>query len=145
MIFGSGRGRHSGRRQEGAAVIEFALIVTLLFLIVFGIVQFSIALHRKQSLEAAAREGARLASIGATQQAIVTRVRESQSLFDEMDVIVSFSHTADPPCAGAGLGNTVQVIATVQDPQYDITIPLWGNQTITYQATGSFRCERTGT
>jgi Flp pilus assembly pilin Flp len=51
------------RRDEcGASVVEFALVVPILFLIVFGIVDFSRAFYTMSSLAAAVREGGRLAA-----------------------------------------------------------------------------------
>jgi hypothetical protein len=50
------------RDERGTSVVEFALVVPILFLIVFGIVDFSRAFYTMSSLTAAVREGARLAS-----------------------------------------------------------------------------------
>ena len=47
-------------RERGAAAIEFALILPLLLLILFGIIEFSILLYDKAMLTNASREGARL-------------------------------------------------------------------------------------
>ncbi len=47
------------RRQAGAEVVEFAITSTLLFLILFGIIEFSVALFDKATLTNAGREGAR--------------------------------------------------------------------------------------
>lgn len=57
--------RHSGRtgahrrRQQGAAVVEFGLLLPLLLVITFGIVEFSIALYDKAVITNASREAAR--------------------------------------------------------------------------------------
>ncbi len=45
--------------QEGAAMIEFAIILPLLLLLIFGIIEFSLFLYNKQVITNAAREGAR--------------------------------------------------------------------------------------
>lgn len=45
--------------QEGAAMIEFAIILPLLLLLIFGIIEFSLFLFNKQVITNAAREGAR--------------------------------------------------------------------------------------
>jgi hypothetical protein len=52
-------GRRFWRRDEGATVVEFALVAPLLFLIVFGIIDFSRAYARLNTMNAAMREGAR--------------------------------------------------------------------------------------
>jgi Flp pilus assembly protein TadG len=45
--------------QEGAAAIEFAIVLPLLMMILFGIVEFSIAFYDKAMITNASREGAR--------------------------------------------------------------------------------------
>lgn len=45
--------------QRGAAAVEFAIVCSLLFLLVFGIIEFSIMLYDKAMLTNASREGAR--------------------------------------------------------------------------------------
>ena len=50
------------RRTRGAAIIEFALVVPILFLLVWGIISFSRAYQRLNALTASLREGARVAS-----------------------------------------------------------------------------------
>lgn len=147
--------------ERGASAVEFAIIASLLIMLVFGIIQFGIAYHRQQGLEAAAREGARTASIGATQTEITTRVRTAQSLFTGTDVLVDYSFSGDDgvsytpiaasganrPCQTAGIGKLVKVNVRVPPPaaqqdRYAISLAFVGNWTITYSATGVFRCEQ---
>ncbi len=45
--------------QEGASAVEFALILPLLALIVFGTIEFGLLLYNKQVLTNASREGCR--------------------------------------------------------------------------------------
>ena len=47
------------RCQKGVAAIEFAILLPLLLVIIFGIVEFSILLYDKQVITNASREGAR--------------------------------------------------------------------------------------
>jgi Flp pilus assembly protein TadG len=51
------------RNRRGNAVIEFALVLPLLLLIVFGITEFGRAIMTTNILHTAAREGARLAAV----------------------------------------------------------------------------------
>ncbi len=62
-------------RQDGAAAVEFALIVGVLAMLVFGMLQFGVAFFQLQNLRAAAREGARVGSVGAT----VAQVKQQTS------------------------------------------------------------------
>ncbi len=45
--------------QKGAAAVEFALVLPVLLILVFGIVEFSVALYDKAVITNASREGAR--------------------------------------------------------------------------------------
>ena len=48
------------RSESGASAVEFALVLPLLMLILFGIIEFGLALYRQAILTNASREGARL-------------------------------------------------------------------------------------
>lgn len=56
--------RHKLHREDGAAAVEFALIVGLLMMLVFGMMEYGLAFWQIQSLRAATREGARVAAVG---------------------------------------------------------------------------------
>lgn len=156
--------------ERGASAVEFAIVIVLLFMLVFGIIQFGMAYHRFQGLQAAAREGARAASIGASEAEIRGRVRVAQEMFVPTDVLVSIDYSDNDgasfpggnkicddasggnrctdegnpsPCQVAGLGNLIRVKATVPGAggKYAIVIPLWGNANITYTSVGVFRCD----
>src|SRR5512143_3373870 len=46
-------------RQRGAAAVEFAMVLPLLLMVLFMIIEFSIALYDKAVITNASREGAR--------------------------------------------------------------------------------------
>lgn len=46
--------------EKGAAVVEFAVILPLLLLIVFGIIEFGFLIYNKAMITNASREGARI-------------------------------------------------------------------------------------
>ena len=46
-------------RQRGAELVEFAITALLLFVLLFGIIEFSVALFDKATITNAGREGAR--------------------------------------------------------------------------------------
>ncbi len=66
------------RGQRGVSAVEFALILPLLVILLFGIVEFSLILYNKQVITNASREGARFgivySSIRPTQAQIRTVV-----------------------------------------------------------------------
>jgi Flp pilus assembly pilin Flp len=53
-----------GRGEEGAAAVEFALLLPLLVLLLFGMIQFGAAFNTRIQATNAAREAARLAVVG---------------------------------------------------------------------------------
>jgi Flp pilus assembly protein TadG len=60
-------------RDRGAVVVEFALLLPLLVLLVFGIIDFGRAFNAQIALTQAAREGARLDALN--QPSLVARTR----------------------------------------------------------------------
>lgn len=143
-----------GEGEDGAAAVEFAIVASLLFVILFGTIQFGIAYNRYQGLHAAAREGARLGSIPTTTVAqIEDRVRSTVS-------IVSGSSLADgcPATLGVDQGcidivppggatfqpcnlRTGQTVAVTVRYRMKLDIPLWGSPAVTVAGTGEFGCE----
>ena len=57
---------HLWRDEQGAAVVEFALVVPLLLLLLWGIVDIGRAFYTLNNLASAVREGARTAAVMAT-------------------------------------------------------------------------------
>lgn len=145
--------RHHGRKDAGANLVEFALVVPILALFLFGIVQFGLAYDQKQSINSAAREGARTAAIAdasVTHQAIVDRVEGS---FDGLGASggptvnvfivdpstgVATAANGDNPCGPPNGGQTVRVVAVVN---FEGTIPFFGVINRPLTGTGEFRCE----
>jgi Flp pilus assembly protein TadG len=56
--------RGSANSDRGAAAVEFALLLPLLLLIVFGIIDFGRAINAQITITQAAREGARAMALG---------------------------------------------------------------------------------
>lgn len=134
------------RGERGASAVEFALVLPLLVLFLFGILQFGIAFTRTQGMEAAAREGARVASLGrnVTQQDVVDAVHASRPPFvqSDSDLAVTIQPSSSNWCSEAGNDVTVRVQIVSGDDYYRLAIPFWGDSAPTYQAEGTFRCER---
>jgi Flp pilus assembly protein TadG len=53
-----------GPRDRGAVAVEFALVLPLFLLLIFGIVQYGWTFYQTQETAQAAREGARIAAVG---------------------------------------------------------------------------------
>ena len=108
--------------ERGAAAVEFAIVCSLLFLVVFGIIEFSMLLYDKAVITNASREGARagivydsdrntgsvtkaatdaanqsctgsLISFGASQAPVVTVNAGGANSGDPLTVTVSYRYT----------------------------------------------------
>ncbi|MDH3680472.1 MAG: pilus assembly protein [Acidimicrobiia bacterium] len=115
---------------------EFALVLPVLLLVLLGIVEYGIAFNRAQAIEAAAREGARLASISSTTSADVTARVNDALVGIPLDNPVNVG-IAPGGCAGRE-GETVTVTVTTD---HDVTIPLLFSQNVTLAGEAVFRCE----
>jgi Flp pilus assembly protein TadG len=90
--------------DRGAAVIEFALLLPLLLLLLFGIIDFGRALNAQITITQAAREGARLAALN--QPNVASRTQAAAVGLSGVSVTVV---TSCPPGAGPGVNAQVQV------------------------------------
>jgi Flp pilus assembly protein TadG len=143
MTHNAHNARARRRNERGAAAVEFAIVLPILIVLVFGIVEFSIAYNREQGLHAAAREGARVAALPQTDQpTIVARVRSAlQGVLSPSDIqaaTISVTPTGNQPCDGAPAGT--HVVVTVSAPD-QLAIPLVTNSTVTLTGRGEFLCE----
>jgi Flp pilus assembly protein TadG len=98
------RGRKA--RDRGTAVVEFALVLPVLLLIVFGIIDFGRALNAQITLTEAAREGVRLAALGYSDAAIQARVAAAAPGLSGVTATVTASC---PPGAGPAADAEVDV------------------------------------
>lgn len=84
--------------------MEFALLLPVLLLLIFGIIDFGRALNAQVTLTQAAREGARLAALG--QLNVVSRTQAAATGLSPVTVTIV---TSCPPDAGPGVNATVTV------------------------------------
>lgn len=166
--------RRTNSGERGASLVEFALIVPLLTVFLFGIVQFGIAYDKKQSINSAAREGARMAAIpeepsganpGVRYSTILSRVNASFEGIgdDDIDELTIVVVNATPPngtlktctetgCTPASSPASVspctnhpgQTVIVTATKEHDITIPFFGVKPVTLTGKGEFRCEIDG-
>ena len=88
-------------RDRGATAVEFALLVPLLLVLVFGIIDFGRALNAQITITQAAREGARVAALGQTADAATTRTNYAATGLTLTSVTVSGTGTGT--VTGSGL------------------------------------------
>jgi uncharacterized protein (UPF0333 family) len=81
--------------KKGQSVIEFALVLPILLLVLFGITEFGRAIMVTNVLNTASREGARLAAVSAVGDSLAVRSRVVEVLdaanVDAKDIIIQFS------------------------------------------------------
>jgi Flp pilus assembly protein TadG len=96
----------TSRRDRGASAVEFALLLPVLLLLLFGIVDFGRAINAQITLTQAAREGARVAALGQINPAVQTRVTAAAT---GLSSVVATVTTACAPNAGPGVDAVVSL------------------------------------
>lgn len=126
--------------QHGASAVEFALILPLLVVLVFGVFQFGLAFNRQQSFHAASREAARLVAVGYDLGTIrPTVLAQASATVNPADVNVQLIRG----CDGSGDANdlaTVRVELANTGP-YAVRIPFIPQVSPTFRSDATFRCE----
>jgi Flp pilus assembly protein TadG len=128
------------RDEDGAVAVEFAILLPLLVVILFGIISVGIALFRVVNYTSAAREGARYAAVhcrpeatACTSDLIGGRVTQAAN----GNPIGPGSPTADRDCSITP-GEPVTVSWEQMVP---VHIPLLPDLSFTMTVAGTFRCE----
>jgi Flp pilus assembly protein TadG len=135
------RRRRNG--EKGQALVEFALLIPIFLILLFAIVDFGMGFYSWITVTNAAREGARLGAVLATQQEIEDRVYDSVNLPDEgtkMSVTVTNAQ-----------GQPGESVVVKVDYDYDLITPLAGlvqfvsgdtiGPTLTFSSTAEMRLE----
>ena len=120
--------------DEGAVLIEFAIVIGLFFMLVFGMVDFGLAINTKTQMANAGREGARLGTVALDAVAVEDRVREAAAKLDQTILLVTVSceKPDDTPCSGSlalgdlGNGQAGDSIVVTVDYRHDLITPLPG-------------------
>jgi len=96
--------------ERGQALIEFAFIAPFLLILLLVIVDFGIAIDRREVIQHAVREGARQGAVGASETAIKDIASsQSQGVLEPSDVEVCYvDGDGGSPSAGVA-GSNVRV------------------------------------
>ncbi len=122
--------RHLRGDDQGAAIVEFALILPILILLVFGTIEFGRAYNAKVTLTHAAREGVRELAINRDPVAA-----EDAAVFAASSTLQASNITVTQTFCNPG--EPVELV--VGYPlQYDI--PLFGSGTLNLTSKGVMRC-----
>jgi Flp pilus assembly protein TadG len=115
--------------ERGVVAVEFALVLPLLVTLVFGIVQFGLALNTKLTLTHAAREGARAAVVGSDVKTAVKDAATGIGLkTSDIDVV---------ECDEDEVGEQAEVEASTE---YELSIPFTELGDITLSSKAVMRC-----
>jgi len=143
------RTRHRIKREDGVAAVEFALILPILFLILFGVLEFGRVWSQYQLFQGAAREGARCAAVASSSTCVVqTRINQaSQPYTASPTASQQIIDSAGNPVSGGTRANGCLLTDKGRDirvswpQQLSVDIPFWSNMTITTTIKAVFRCE----
>lgn len=100
MAGGVARRRRGRADERGAAAVEFALVVPVLLLLLFGIIDYGYMLSFRQALSQGAAEGARAAAVSPLP---VAADKEQAALDALNDALESYGVT----CAGTAAGSNL--------------------------------------
>lgn len=117
------RARRRADGDRGVTAVEFAIILPLLLMLVFGIVEFGRAYQARLTVTHAAREGVRVLAVTEDQTAAEDAARAAATGLKATDVTVSST-----PCAG---GLPAEMIVT-----YPVVIDIPGTGTHNFTMTG---------
>ena len=119
--------------QRGAAAVEFALIASLLFVVLFGIIEFGRLFSELEVLNSAAREGARVAAVRGTGDEVAEAVETAAQPYG-----LDENPTADKVCDDSTHGEPVTV---AWDQNFQFSVGLLPDFDQTLEIQGVFRCE----
>jgi len=128
------------RSESGASAVEFALVLPVLMMILFGIIEFGIALYQQSILTNASREGARL---GIVQSVPAITTGQINATIDTYltGAGITPGNVSRTIVAGGVTGSPVRVTLTL--PYTFVTLPGFGAMvpTINLQAWTEMRHE----
>jgi len=100
---GMASGRQRAASERGAALVEFAIVLPLLLILLFGVIDFGFLINRNTMINNAAREGGREAMFGSDVSTIEARIRDAAAILDQDRLTVTITCTTPDrlPCPGA--------------------------------------------
>lgn len=100
--------KHIINNNRGQAIVEFVLIIPLVFLLIFALLETGRFVHAAYEVEHGSREGARMGAIGGSDSDIQTAVFQSISGLDATLVTVEMT----PAGSVRGSGDRLDVVVT---------------------------------
>jgi Flp pilus assembly protein TadG len=141
-----------GKTERGAAALEFALVMPLLLLLLFGIIGFGIVFAQNLALGNAARQAARFGVVEGNTCAQIKQMAVDEAIsvgmdgpteIDTADVTVTVNGVAcsgtTQPCKSSAVGASVRVLVPFTS---ELLIPIAGfPDSVDIEGEGEFRCE----
>lgn len=123
--------------ERGAAAVEFALVLPLFLLLVFGIVDFSRAFNVQLTVSDAAAEGARALATGAT----AAVARQAASAVLQPSAVGAVTYPVQIACSQTAPAGTARASMTVATT-FQFLTPLIGPATggLTITGTAARQC-----
>ncbi|MDO9536168.1 MAG: TadE/TadG family type IV pilus assembly protein, partial [Bacillota bacterium] len=110
------------KNEKGQALVEFALVVMMLFLILFGIVEFGRIFSASLTITHAAREGARVGIVSSNstrEEEIISAIQNRASVLNLNDDNHTIAILPDPGTASRGDQLTITITYDV-----DLIVPI---------------------
>lgn len=114
------------RRERGAAAVEFALIVPVLLILVFGIIEFSRLYNEQISLTNAARSAVRVMAISSDEAKATQAAIDAAPTLDAALVAAGLSLTPATCSAGATMTAAIDYEASLLTGWFGAAIGLRG-------------------
>ena len=113
------------KNQDGATVVEFALIAPLLFLLIFGIIEFGLLLFNKHIINNSSREGARAGIVARENRFVAGDAVNVISTVNDWiaNNLVTFGGT-DQPEIDVGETDSSGTLIGYYDTNYATALPL---------------------
>ncbi|MGZ5434030.1 MAG: TadE/TadG family type IV pilus assembly protein, partial [Thermoanaerobaculia bacterium] len=112
----------------GAAAVEFAIVASLFFMLVFGIIDFGFAFHSWNNAANAAREGARKAAVDPDVGDIQARVMAAAQTLDPAKLTVAVECSTGGGSFSSGLcGASLKegdIVRVTVNYAYDMITPI---------------------
>ena len=108
------------KKQEGASLVEFSVIAPLFVVLLFGLVEFGMAIYDKGVLTNASREGARFGVVYSNPRKTSTDIRNQVQTYLTN---AGFTDTASINVTGAGGNSGASLQVTVTYPYHFQVLP----------------------
>ena len=115
------------KNESGQGLAEFAIVMPVLLFLLMGIIQFGCIFNGQVTVTSAAREGARLAVVGATNEEIIKRVGDAAGalLLKVNSVDINRAVDGDDGVLSVKVNGSVDIVVPLLDmftgPSFDVS------------------------